>query len=473
VRRSPIVGRSERAVSAVVLVATVLAGCEADEPASRAALSVPAVVYVVRIAEPASGLVRVHAEIPRQALAGDRILRIRFGGLGPESDALETLRAVADGRSLDVTYEAGGADRVALITLNEAPEPLILEYTLDPTFFPPGSTSTTPADARARIGPDFAILRTSRLFPTFDGHAFAAHVAFDLPEGWEAVTPWSREGDGFRLSPDDHAAVDYVGLGPFEIGAVTVDGTPFLVAVQVRTARWGAVEVAALVRHYASLAGVTPLGTEPRAVIIVSASFMRGGAAGHRSIVQGSSAVTLAHEVFHWWLRAGLVRPEAAWFGEGVTNYYGITAARDAGLITEDEADECLADLSAEMTFLEAEGVRSLESVSTDYGRDSGAHRLVYSKGTLFAVFLQQALGSHGRTLDDVIDAILSEGRDGLTNADLRAAFARVYGTEIASMFDAFVTNARALPDLGLGPASGESGCARTRPGAGAPIDIR
>ncbi len=88
-----------------------------------------------------------------------------------------------------------------------------------------------------------------------------------------------------------------------------------------------------------------------------------------------------------------------------------------------------------------------------------------YSKGTLFALFLHQELAKQDRRLDEVIRTILSHERRGLTNADLRQFFAQEYGSGAASILDAFVTEGRALPDLGLGPGAGRSGCARFLPG--------
>ncbi len=418
--------------------------------------------YVVRIVLADQGLVRVRAEVSREAAGENRTLEMRFRDVRRVPGAVRTFRAAADGRALEVQQQAEREDDVRTIVLDESSGAVRLEYTLDPTFFPPGSGSTDPADARARVGEDFAVLRTSRLLPAFDGHAFAARVTFDLPDGWIAATPWVPDGDGFRLSSDDHAAVDYVGLGPFAIRDVVTGNTAFRVAVPHDMAGWGAAEAAAIVRYYLALAGNSQwLASGPRSMIVVPAGFMRGGAAGRRSIVQGPSPITLAHEVFHWWMHADLVRPEAAWFSEGVTNYYGIKAARQASLIAESDLRACLADLAAEMTFLESDGPRSLASASLDYARNSRARRLVYAKGTLLALLLDRELAGQGHTLDDTMAAILSEDRRGLTNADLRALFARESGPRATALFDAHVTGGGALPDLGLESGTGSSGCAR------------
>ena len=74
---------------------------------------------------------------------------------------------------------------------------------------------------------------------------------------------------------------------------------------------------------------------------------MRGGAAGDHTIVQSSSPQVLAHEVFHWWNDATLTARDASWFREGLTEYYGIRVAREAGAWTAEAEMACLADLDA------------------------------------------------------------------------------------------------------------------------------
>jgi hypothetical protein len=359
-----------------------------------------------------------------------------------------------------------GQGHLRTVALSGSSGSVIIEYTLDPTYYPPGPRSDDPADARARVAEEIAVLRTSSIFPILDQAFESARVTFGLPEDWVAVTPWVRDGDGFWLSPEDQTAVDYVGLGLLEIREVAVGNMAFLIAAPRTGAGLGAEQVAAVIQYYLALVDTPPpQGSGPRSVIIVPSRFMHGGAAGNRSIVQGGSAVTLAHEAFHWWTHSDLVHPEATWFSEGFTNYYGIRAASEAGLITREDARQCFSDLSGEMRFLELNGVQSLASVSRSYAEDSRAQRLVYSKGTLLALFLHRELAKRERSLDEIMKSILSQRRRGLTNADLRQLLVEEYGDIGGSSLDSFVKEARALPDLGLGPATGSSGCARYLPG--------
>lgn len=422
--------------------------------------------YDVRISDPESGLVRVRAEISLDGLAGAPTLGISFRDLRRHPDALKDLRALSNDRALPIEVGAEGHEHARTIDLRGASRSVIIEYTVDPTFYPPGSTSDDPADARARVVEGLAVLRTSSVFPIFDHGSDSARVTFTLPDDWVAVTPWVRDGDGFWLSPEDLAAIDYLGLGLLDVREVTVQDTVFLISTPHKATGLGAEQATKVIQHYLALIGTPPPhGSGPRSVIIVPSRFMHGGAAGNRSIVQHNSAVTLAHEAFHWWTHSDLVRSEAKWFSEGFTNYYGIKAASGAALVTKDEAAQCFADLSGEMRYLELDGVRSLEGVSGDYAQDGRARRLVYSKGTLLALFLHRELAKRDRSLDEVIKAILSQRRRSLTNEDLRRFFVEEYGNGVAASLDGFVKEATALPDLGLGPATGSSGCARYLPG--------
>jgi len=464
-RRSEALEPPGRVITRFVVMAVGLAGpsCSgwAGRPHSHAAYA----EYDVRVTEPGSNLVRVRAEISRDALAGAPTLRLRFRDLNRNPAALKDLHASSDDKPLPIQVGREGQD-VRTITLDDPPGSVIIEYTVDPTFYPPGSTSNDPADARARLGQGMAVLRTSSILPVLDPGLGSARVTFRLPQNWVAVTPWIRDGDRFWLSSEDQTAIDYLGLGPFEFREIVVGGTSFRVAATRTPTKLGAQQVAVLIEYFMALVGTPPpQSTGPRSVVVVPSGFMSGGAAGNRSIVQGPSAVVLAHEAFHWWMHSDLVRPEARWFSEGFTNYFGVKAATEGGLITEEQASQCFSDLSGEMRFLELDGPRSLVNASADYARDSRAQRLVYSKGTLLALLLDRELMERGRSLNEVIRKILSQRRRQVTNADLRRLMVEESGSATGSSIDTFVKEATPLPQLGLGPARGSSGCARYLPG--------
>jgi predicted metalloprotease with PDZ domain len=165
----------------------------------------------------------------------------------------------------------------------------------------------------------------------------------------------------------------------------------------------------------------------------------------------------LAHEVFHWWNDSRLTAADAMWFREGLTEYYGIRVAREVGASTPDAEAACLADLNGEMRLLEENGARSLKDASLD----PAATRLVYSKGALFWLLVDRRLRASERFLEDAVRRVVTSPREGLTTEELRTLFSSVYDGLVDDEFDRYVIGANRLPDLGLGPATGRSGCAR------------
>ena len=149
----------------------------------------------------------------------------------------------------------------------------------------------------------------------------------------------------------------------------------------------------------------------------------------------GDWEAVLAHEMVHWWNHSGLTTAEAAWFREGLTNYYGIELARESGAWSREAADGCLADLEAEMRLLERDGAASLADASRAYRQDPRLRRLVYSKGTLFSMLLDRELAGAGRSLDESVRALLANGHRGLTNGDIRDVLSRTYGGLIDPTF--------------------------------------
>ncbi len=131
--------------------------------------------------------------------------------------------------------------------------------------------------------------------------------------------------------------------------------------------------------------------------------------------------------------------------------------AREVGALTADAEAACLADLEAEMRRIEQGGARSLKDASLD----SGATRLVYSKGALFWMLLDRRLRGAGHYLEDAVRRVVTSQREGLTTDELRTLFSSVYAGEVDGEFDRYVLGANPLPDLGLPPATGRTGCAR------------
>jgi len=425
----------------------------------------------VSIDDPASGVAAVRLDLDEGALRyRDRLILI-FADVQGSDRMVRSFDAQVDGkpvvpvaREMDAGAGAGpGGVSHSRVLVYGVPIPprarsLTVAYTIDPTFFPPGTDRGDPADARSRLAADLGVVRSTSLLPRIDtptGEA-AFGVEFQLPRGWVAVTPWRSE-DGRVVAPAGAGApVEYLALGPFEtrtlaIGSTSVQiATPALVAV-------GDFPVESIITREMELLAAPFKRPGPFLATVVPASFMHGGAAGDHSIVQSPAPVVLAHEVFHWWNDATLTAPDAGWFREGLTEYYGIRVARETGSWTTDQETACFADLDAEARRLEAAGPRSLREASLD----TTATRLVYAKGALFWMLVDRRLRESGHYLEDAVRRVVTSPRTGLTTAELRTLFSSVYAGAVDEEFDRYVTGANRLPDLSLPPASGRSGCSR------------
>jgi hypothetical protein len=441
----------------VLLAGVAIAACAA---AWRAAHPLPpgplpTVPCVVTIADPAAGLAEVRLDFDHEALRNRTHLLLVFADVRGSSRMLRRFEAQADGRAVETHSELVRGVLVYFVPIAAGATSLSIRYTIDPTYFPPGANPAEPADSRSRIAADLAIVRSSSLLPRFDVRGARLAVEFELPRGWVAVTPWPTV-DGRVVAPADTAApVEYLPLGPFEVRDITVGASVVHIATPTLRAT-GPFPVESIVARELELVAAPLKRTGAFVATIVPDDFMHGGASGDHSIVQSSAPHLLAHEVFHWWNDSVLTAEDASWFREGLTEYYGIRVAREAGAWAPEAEAACLADLNAEMLGLEEGGPRSLKDASLD----PSATRLVYSKGALFWMLVDRRLQASGRFLEDAVRRVVTSPRERLTTEELKTLFSSVYDGAVNEEFDRYVIGANRLPDLGLGPATGRSGCA-------------
>jgi hypothetical protein len=416
----------------------------------------PVVPCLVTITDPASGLADVRLDFDEDSLRNRSHLIVAFGDVRGSLRMVRAFAARLDGRDVVVRAEDVRGALVYYVPIASGARDLSIGYTIDPTYFPPGSDPAEPADARSRIAADLAIVRSSSLFPRFDAAGARLGVEFDLPRGWIAVTPWLSVDGRVMVPADLAAAVEYLPIGPFETQDIAVGSETVHVAKPALVGT-GTFPIEAIVARELELVAAPLKRAGPFVATVVPDAFMHGGAAGDRTIVQSSAPQVLAHEVFHWWNDSKLTAAEAMWFREGLTEYYGIRVAREAGASTPQAEAACLADLNGEMRLLEQTAPRSLRDASLD----PAATRLVYSKGALFWMLVDRRLHASGRFLEDAVRRVVTSPREGLTTGELRTLFSSVYDGLVDDEFDRYVIGANRLPDLGLGPATGRSGCAR------------
>ena len=440
-------------LAAIIVIAGVVAWRALNPPQPG---PLPVVPCRVTIADPASGVAEVSLDFDEAALRHRRQLILVFGDVRGSSNMLRAFSAIVDGRAADVRSEDVRGALVYFVPIADGARDLSIRYTIDPTYFPPGSDPGEPADSRSRITAALAIVRSSSLFPRFDLPGAKLGVEFDLPRAWTAVTPWPLAEGRVIVPADVGAPVEYLPLGPFETREIQAGATVIRVAIPALVAT-GTFPVEAIVTRELELVAAPLKRPGPFVATVVPDGFMHGGAAGDHTIVQSSAPQVLAHEVFHWWNDSTLTGPDAMWFREGLTEYYGIRVAREAGAWPPEAEAACLADLNGEMRALEEGAPRSLKDASLD----PALTRLVYSKGALFWTLIDRRLRASGRYLEDAVRRVVTSPRDGLTTEELRTLFSSVYDGLVDDEFNRYVIGANRLPDLGLGPATGRSGCAR------------
>ncbi|NIR42623.1 MAG: hypothetical protein GWN99_01925 [Gemmatimonadetes bacterium] len=445
--------RVARVTTALAIAQAIGPACGLAQTADAHDGGVDAVALIVEIADPASGRARVRVEIPTTVSADRSVLTFTFPDLRRGHASLDSIRASGSLTREGDTFE-----------LKAGSEPLTLDYIIDPTFYPPGQPERV-SDARSRITAEMAVVRTTSLFPRFRRLDAPATVVFRLPEDWKVVAPWpERDGSVYEAGAGWGSTVEYVGLGPFAVETLRESGSTFRVGTSPGGDELDPAEVIAIVRTELEILGAGPSGGgDLWSAVVVPRSFMRGGAAGRSSVVQPPDPGVLAHEIFHWWSNGATIAEDAVWFREGFTEYYGVKSARAAAAWTEAEADACLADLNAEMRFLERDGAMSLVDAARAYRSDSRARRLVYAKGALLALHLDRSLTQRGRSLDLVMSRALVPGDRQFGTRDLITLFDRLFH-ELTGVLETYLLQAKPLPDLHLSDATGLSGCARYLP---------
>ncbi|RPJ77337.1 MAG: hypothetical protein EHM24_00300 [Acidobacteria bacterium] len=412
----------------------------------------------VDLTAPAAGTAAVRLDFDADALKGRHQLLLGFADAHGGGATLRDVAVEVDGQPVRAALE--GYEGALLL---RAPLPpggataAAIRFTVDPTYYPSGLSPSdrTPADARGRITADLAVVRSTSLLPILDAEGASYQVAFALPEGWTAVAPWPFDGTTFSASVTAAGGPEYLAFGPLHVTDITVGEATIRVAGAPGAGSEAMVET--MVRRIIELLAAPLKRPGVFVATMVPAGFMHGGAAGRYSIVQFGSPQVVAHEVFHWWNDGSLTARDAGWFREGLTQHYGIRVAREVGATTPGQERACLADLEAEMRGLERAGGRSLVAASLD----PADNRLMYGKGALFWLHVDGRLRQSGRFLEEAVRRVLTSDRRDLTSDELRSVFSTVYGGLLDEDFDRYVMGAGRLPDLGLGEATGRSGCAR------------
>ena len=281
-------------------------------------------------------------------------------------------------------------------------------------------------------------------------------VDFDLPQGWQARTPWTRMGGGDRFRVDSRRELVSNALFLGTAHAETFDaGGVELTLVLGKRYRKSAPLFIDLLRtqlaSYAELFGGPPLSRRYLIIINDHASGDGGAfASSFSQFVQGDAdernrviwGYVMAHELLHFWNGLSIVPADhrEEWFKEGITDYLTIVTLARNGWLDETLLFKRLENVPRR--YLIARFAQGLQMSVRDAGKDKQPNRqLVYGGGSLAALALDVALRERSSDkvgLPDFVRALHAEfARPGKTYAleDLERIARQLAGSDFSGFF--------------------------------------
>lgn len=292
-------------------------------------------------------------------------------------------------------------------------------------------------------------------------------VDFDLPQGWQANTPWTRAGDGDRFRVDSRRELisNALFLGTAHTETFDAGGVELTLVLGKRYQKSVPLFVDLLrtqLASYAELFGGPPLSK--RYLIIINdhesgdggafassfSQFVQGDADERNRVIWG---YVMAHELLHFWNGLSLVPADSReeWFKEGATDYLTIVTLARNGWLQGELLSKRLENVPRR--YLIARHAQKLGMSVRDSGKDKQPNRqLVYGGGSLATLALDVALRERSSDkvgLPEFMRALYAEfgkpGKtyaladleriaQGLTGSDFSAFFAEAVGSE--SYFD-------------------------------------
>lgn len=410
--------------------------------------------YRIRMS-PDSRSLTVSATLP---LAGGRLRMETTRPAGvPELDSLGWAGLV---RELRVSDRAGRRVEVAQDgdrgwTL---PRPdtttLTLEYKVD---YGPLEQMGWPAPREAAYRSEESFVLVGRsLFITTEATG-ECRVAFELPDGWSATTPWRADAGkaNFAAGTVEDLVKNLIVLSRGFHDEVVAGGFRLHLFA---FGHWAAVRAEVrrvlhpIVRHHVSL-----MNDRGRAnyVIVLLPGLERGGESYRSSFALNTDtpdpsgiptwANLVAHEMFHvWngWRLRGADYASSQWFQEGFTEYVANRAIATSGIVTEDWFRSRLAR--------HVENSRRLATTLENIGTRKGPP--LYSAGALVAftwdVRIRRATGGK-RDLGDFFRELMRRTDGGAREyawPDLRAALEATTQGDWQGYYDAHIRGHRPLP---------------------------
>lgn len=281
-------------------------------------------------------------------------------------------------------------------------------------------------------------------------------VDFDLPQGWQARTPWTRagEGDRFRVESRRELISNALFLGTAQTETFDAGGVELTLVLGKRYRKSAPLFIGLLrtqLASYAELFGGPPLSRRYLIIINEHASGDGGAfASSFSQFVQGDAdernrviwGYVMAHELLHFWNGLSIVPADhrEEWFKEGATDYLTIVTLARNGWLDETLLFKRLENVPRR--YLIARHAQHLQMSVRDAGKDKQSNRpLVYGGGSLAALALDVALRERSSDrvgLPAFMRALHAEfGKPGKTYAlaDLERIARNLTGSDFSAFF--------------------------------------
>lgn len=318
-------------------------------------------------------------------------------------------------------------------------------------------------------------------------------VRFDLPPGWQVITPWRAMGTR-EFAPDGLESLlnDLIGVGAWQTHEIRVGafvGTVAIAPGQDSLEKTAVDPIRRIVEYELEL---FDRPAEGRYLFVFGRPDTRGMAGSPKThsmtlsvepgLAEHASKYLphlIAHEFFHTWTAALFEMPdELRWVGEGFTDYYAHLVPARLGLSTWDELAATLAEKMQSCAINPQRGQLALSAAGKDvFFNDRDAYNLVYDGGLLIAAWLDRAIRGQGRgkTLDDLMRAFNNDPRWTQDDANLSLnhfldVAERFTDRSTAATLERFVTQPYEFDPL---PAFAQSGVRIRREIAAPKMDLR
>jgi predicted metalloprotease with PDZ domain len=281
-------------------------------------------------------------------------------------------------------------------------------------------------------------------------------VSFKLPDGWEAVAPWMKEGDRYKETNFIKFSQATYGAGNFEVREEDIDGTLVKIAVDKHFDKKKIESLFekcfAIYRYIKSLFN-TRLPSNHLTILVKAAEpnqwqFFNEASYSHGEALEKipDACYQYSHRIFHTYngFYPNGMAIEPTWFMEGTDEYYTSLSKIKAlcGRPFED-----LAYKYREVYLKNRDKYDNVLKGNTKFPDNwDKEHFLAYSKGALVSFLLDREIrkvSNNKKSLDNLLEALYKtygQHRNGnITDETIRKTVNQIAGKDLSYFFDKYI----------------------------------